>query len=192
MERKKSLRRKITSHLGKVSSDLPADHEVFFYHWLLAKWLLAFLLKTDLFSGGSRIVWSALEPKLLWHNNQEFTLLKVEVPLYSKRLSWIYSFPNNGFKFHARRGWISVLRVLDCNEECWLFFLHRKSLNKYKFMKLWITFSEKNYVYRNIKHITWEISRPSPPSWKFYIHNASQSQCAHCTGLDVGERLLKH
>lgn len=50
--------------------------------------MLAFLLKTDLFRGGSRIVWSALEPKLLWHNNQEFTLLKIEVPLYSKRLSW--------------------------------------------------------------------------------------------------------
>ena len=23
-------------------------------------------------------------------------------------------------------------------------------------MQLWITFSEKNYVYRNIKHITWK------------------------------------
>ena len=79
----------------------------------------------------------------------------------------------------ARRGWIFVLRVFDCNEECWFFFLHRKSLNKHKFKKLWITFSEKNYVYRNIKYITCEISRPSPPSWKFYIHNATQSQCAH-------------
>ena len=54
-----------------------------------------------------------------------------------------YSSPSNGFKFHACRGGIFVLRVLDCNEEWW-FFLQRKNLNKYKFKKLWIAFSEKN------------------------------------------------
>ena len=47
-----------------------------------------------------------------------------------------YSSLNNGFKFHALRGWIFVLPVLDCNEKYWYFFLYRKSLNMYKFMEL--------------------------------------------------------
>ena len=85
----------------------------------------------------------------------------------------------NGFKSHARRGWIFVLRVLDCNEKYWYFFLYRKSLNMYKFMELWKIFSEKNYVNRKIKHVKCQISPPSPLSWKFCIHNASQSQCDH-------------
>ena len=33
---------------------------------------------------------------------------------------------NNGLKFHARRGWVFVLRVLGCNEEYWFFFSSQK------------------------------------------------------------------
>ena len=57
-----------------------------------------------------------------------------------------------------------------------IFFRHRKSLNKLivdNFLRKELYLSE--YKAYNLG----KISRPSPPSWKFYIHNASQSQCAH-------------
>ena len=46
-------------------------------------------------------------------------------------------------------------------------------------MKLRKTIWGKNYIYWKAKHVTCEISRPSPPSWEFCIHNASQSLWAH-------------
>ena len=45
-----------------------------------------------------------------------------------------------------------------------IFFYRRESLNKFKFIKFWKPFSEKKYFNGKIKHINWEISRPSPPS----------------------------
>ena len=80
----------------------------------ISSWTINVLTSTAKKVGGGHPPCAAPEPLRL-------------VSVVSEHYDRNYSSPNNGFKFHARRGWNFVLQVLDCNEECWFFFFTEKA-----------------------------------------------------------------